>query len=139
MKKILPTVLVLALCVSCATATRVGLAGAGAVGGSLLGPGGTFTGAAVGVASADILLQEETIEEQQETIQALTAGDVESISKPFVDRAMDKVYSFLKTVLIAVGLFLLGSFLWTHKRKRHAQRYYETIDRWLQEEKDEQE
>jgi hypothetical protein len=137
MKKILSTVLVLALCVSCATATRVGLAGAGAVGGSLLGPGGTFAGAAVGVASADILLHEETIEEQQEAIQALSRGDVESISKPFVDKALEQVYSFLKMVLISIGLFLLGSFLWTHKRKRYAQRYYQTIDRWLEEEKNE--
>jgi hypothetical protein len=139
---VLSLILVLSLA-SCASATRMGAAGGSAmVGAALAGPPGAFVGGAVGSGAATILIQEDTIEDQQETIQALSRGDVEGIveskKKSWGDKVIDEVMGIVKLITLVIVLLVVGVFLYTLKRKGAAKKYYDIIERWIEEEKNEQ-
>jgi hypothetical protein len=135
---VLSLVLVLSLA-SCASATRMGSAGGGAMVGAVLGgPTGAFVGGAVGSGAATMLIQEDTIEDQQETIQALSRGDVEGIvensKKSWGDKVVSEIMGIVKLISLVAFLIVVGIFLYVLRRKKAAKRYYDIIEKWLEEE-----
>lgn len=139
---VLSLILVLSLA-SCAATTRMGSAGGGAlVGAALAGPTGAFVGGAVGSGAATMFIQEDTIEDQQETIQALSRGDVEGIvensKKSWGDKVINEIMGIIKLISLVAFVIVVGMFLYVLHRKKSAKKYYEVIDRWIKEEEDEQ-
>ena len=87
------------------------IAGGGA--GSLAGPGGAALGAGIGAVSGEALKNADALVEAEETIDALTHGDVSALvaqgmaeHKSGVEGFMDKVKQWLLYAAIALGAYL---------------------------------
>ena len=141
MKKLNKTLLISAIffMFSCQTMMRTGGAIVGGGAAALLNPIAAPAGIAGGIAVVDLMLQEEELEEQKEQIKALTMGDVHSVVDTAQKGILERIYDLIKLVGIGVGLFFLGSWLWTHKRKKVALQYYSLISDIEQKVKDLQE
>lgn len=114
-------ILMLALfLLSCSSLQRAGLTSVGAGVGALVSPPAAMLGAAGGVLLADVYLQEGELEEQQETIAALTRGDLNSLS----NNILGEVYGWLK---LAGFLFVLH-FGYTMYRQKVATGNYKKIN-----------
>lgn len=94
------------------------LAGAvgGASAGSLGGPVTAGLGAGAGWAAGEIAKGNEDLEEAQETIQALTTGDVDALvelklqekkDSGFFDSILDGVYDILKIGVIIIAAWMI--------------------------------
>ena len=119
---------VLLLLCSCSTMVRTSGAVLGGGTTALINPLAIPVGIAGGIAAADLYLQEETIEEQQEQIKSLTMGDVENYTQSFGDKILDQIYGILKFIGVVCGLVFLIQFLYTRKRKKFAEKYYKIIE-----------
>ena len=120
-------ILSLLLLTSCQSMVRLGAAMSGAAAGALGGPSTAAVGAGVGVAAADLYLQEDEIEEQEEQIKALTIGDVTGALDVAQEGILDQVYSLIKLVVLAIIVFVSLSLLYTWKRKKAAMTFYDDL------------
>ena len=103
------------LCLSsCSSLYPIGGAIIGGAGGSVMGPAGAAVGSGAGAAAGQILAKEKDLEEAQETIKALTTGDVDKLVElrlqeakegGFFDSMLEGVYDFIKLVVLALVLW----------------------------------
>jgi len=95
--------------------------------GSLAGPMGAVVGSAGGAATGALLAGDQELKRAQDTITAISRGDVEGMlaaatgqQKGFVDQAMDTVYDFIKLCLLGIVLwnFVPLAYTWLVHRKQ---------------------
>jgi hypothetical protein len=113
---------------SCSTLMRSGGALAGGSLGWLGGPVGVPIGVTGGIAAVDLILQEDEIEEQEEHIKALTMGDVEGYVSQTTNGVLAQVYNWLKVLISIVTVGFFGSWLYTARRKKVAQPFYDMVE-----------
>jgi hypothetical protein len=119
-------------CCSCSVRSFYPLAGS-VVGGSAGAIGGPVTaglGAGAGWAAGEIAKGNKDLEEAQETINALTTGDVDKLVQKkledarddgFFDGILDEVYGLLKLGVIGLALWIVVPLLYTrhvHKKQK---------------------
>lgn len=102
------------------------------VGGSAGAIGGPVTaglGAGAGWAAGEVAKGNADLEEAQETIQALTTGDVDKLVEKkladakdngYFDSLLDGVYDFIKLCAIGLALWLVFQFWLNHKLAKKA-------------------
>ena len=95
--------------------------------GSRAGPMGAVVGAGAGAATGQLLAGDQELKKAQQTIGALSRGDVEGLiaagmgqQKGFMDEALDAVYGFVKLCLVGVVLWNLVPIIYTrYIHKKH--------------------
>ena len=100
------------------------LAGAAISGGN---PLAASAGAGAGVLVGELAKGNEDLKQAQQTISALSRGDVEGLiaaatgqQKGFIDEALDAVYGFVKLCLVGVVLWNLVPIIYTrYIHKKH--------------------
>ena len=123
---IMVTPLLLASCSMRPLYGPLGAALGGGVG-SIAGPAGAAIGAGAGAAGGQLLAGDQELKKAQQTIGALSRGDVEGLiaagmgqQKGFMDEALDAVYGFVKLCLVGVVLWNLVPIIYTrYIHKKH--------------------
>ena len=95
--------------------------------GSIAGPMGAAVGAGAGAAGGQLLAGDQELKKAQQTITALSKGDVEGLiaagrgqQKGVMDEALDAVYGFIKLCLVGVVLWNLVPIIYTrYIHKKH--------------------
>ena len=95
--------------------------------GSIAGPMGAAIGAGAGAAGGSLLAGDQELKKAQQTISALSRGDVEGLiaagmgqQRGFIDEALDAVYGFVKLCLVGVVLWNLVPIIYTrYIHKKH--------------------
>ena len=103
--------------------------------GSIAGPAGAAIGAGAGAAGGQLLAGDQELKKAQQTIGALSRGDVEGLiaagmgqQKGFMDEALDAVYGFVKLCLVGIVLWQLVPILYTrYIHKKHTNGNVEKI------------
>ena len=126
--------LVILLCTSCGIKKFYPLAGSvvGGSAGALGGPISAGLGAGAGWTIGELARGDAELKEAQETIVALSTGDVDRLVQKkleaardggFFDGILDEVYGFLKLGIIGVALFFIVPLLYTrhvHKKQKES-------------------
>ena len=95
--------------------------------GSIAGPMGAAVGAGAGAAGGSLLAGDQELKKAQQTITALSKGDVEGLiaagmgqQRGFMDEALDAGYGFIKLCLVGVVLWNLVPIIYTrYIHKKH--------------------